>query len=104
MRPPVPRRSVLEQPVEPGARLGFEWRAVNFKPGETTFVDVLFERSNSGTLVTVRHHGWEGIREGHPARHGLVGAPFARMMGMWWGSLMSGLREHVLERGPRTPD
>jgi uncharacterized protein YndB with AHSA1/START domain len=83
---------------EPPTKLAFEWRAVNFKPDETTLVEVSFEPQNDGTVVTVHHHGWAALREGHPARHGLVGAPFARMMGMWWGSLMTALREHVASR------
>ena len=88
---------------EPGARLGFEWRAANFKPGEVTFVDVVFQASGEGTLVTVRHSGWSAIRDDHPARHGLEVAAFLRMMGMWWGSLMTGLREHVAERTKGAP-
>jgi hypothetical protein len=91
---------------EPGSRLELDWRAVNFKPrnGETTFVEVIFEPSGDGTLVTVRHYGWSALRDGHPARHGLEGAPFSRMMGMWWGSLMTSLREHVAERNADDQD
>lgn len=80
---------------EPGARLEFIWRGVNFAEGESTTVEVTFSEQNEGTLVRVRHFGWSGIREDHPARHGHVGAPFVRMIGMWWGTLMTGLREHV---------
>jgi uncharacterized protein YndB with AHSA1/START domain len=83
---------------EPPTRLALEWRAVNFKPHEKTFVEVTFEPSNDGTLVTVRHYGWSALPDGHPARHGLVGPAFSRMMGMWWGSLMTSLREHVADR------
>ncbi len=83
---------------EPPAKLGLEWRGVNFKPHEKTFVDVTFEPSNDGTLVTVRHHGFAELPDGHPARHGLEGAAFARMIGMWWGGLMTSLREHVATR------
>jgi hypothetical protein len=71
---------------------------VNFKPHEKTFVEVAFEPSGDGTLVTVHHHGWSALPDDHPARHGLVGAPFARMIGMWWGSLMTALREHIAGR------
>jgi uncharacterized protein YndB with AHSA1/START domain len=80
---------------EPPARLAFEWRAANFKPGEKTFVDVVFEPLGSGTLVTVRHRGWSAIPNDHPARHGEVGAAFVRSMGLWWGDLMTSLREHI---------
>jgi hypothetical protein len=31
----------------------------------------------------------------HPARHGLEGVAFTRMIGLWWGALMTALREHV---------
>jgi uncharacterized protein YndB with AHSA1/START domain len=79
---------------DPPARLVFEWRAANFAPAEVTEVEVLFEESPSGTLVTVTHRGWSQIRPDHPARHGLEVAPFLRMLGMWWGDLMSSLRVH----------
>ena len=51
-----------------------------------------------GTTVTVRHYGWGALRDGHPARHDLAPAAFARMMCLWWGALMTSLREHA-ERG-----
>jgi hypothetical protein len=68
---------------DPPGKLALEWRGVNFKPHEKTFVEVAF---------------WSALPDDHPVRHGLVGAPFARMIGMWWGSLMTALREHVAER------
>jgi uncharacterized protein YndB with AHSA1/START domain len=37
---------------DPPARLELEWRGVNFKPGEKTFVEVSFQPSGEGTLVT----------------------------------------------------
>jgi uncharacterized protein YndB with AHSA1/START domain len=80
---------------DPPGRLELEWRGVNFKPGETTFVTVLFGPSRGGTLVTVRHRGWSALRDDHPARHGLVGPEMSRMIGMWWGELLTSLREHV---------
>jgi uncharacterized protein YndB with AHSA1/START domain len=83
---------------EPGARLSFVWRGVNFAEGESTTVDVTFTAQNDGTLVRVRHFGWSSLPEDHPARHGLVAAPFARMIGLFWGSLMTGLREYVEAR------
>jgi hypothetical protein len=48
-----------------------------------------------GTLVTVHHRGWSALPEDHPARHGLTGAAFARMVGLWWGDLLTALREHA---------
>ena len=80
---------------EPPARLVFEWRAANFAPSETTEVEVLFEPTASGTVVTVTHRGWSRIRADHPARHGLEVAAFIRMTGMWWADLMSALREYA---------
>ncbi len=83
---------------EPPARFSFEWRGVNFKPQEKTFVEVAFEPAPNGTRVTVRHRGWSALAEDHPARHGLVGPAFSRMIGLWWGELMTSFREHVAER------
>ena len=80
---------------EPPSRLVFEWRGVNFAPGERTEVEVLFEPSPSGTLVTVTHRGWAGLRPDHPVRHGQEVTAFIRMMGLWWGDLLTSLREHV---------
>lgn len=81
---------------EPPHRLALEWRNVNFKPDERTFVEVRFSPSGHGTMVRVEHRGWSALPEDHPARHGLVGAEFVTMIGMWWGDLLSSLREHVL--------
>lgn len=80
---------------DPPARLSLEWRGVNFKPHESTVVDVTFAASGDGTTVTVRHRGWSALPDDHPVRHGLVGAELSRMIGMWWAELMRGLREHV---------
>jgi uncharacterized protein YndB with AHSA1/START domain len=80
---------------EPPARLELEWRGVNFKPHEKTFVEVTFEEMGEGTMVTVRHRGWSALPDDHPARHGLTGAAFSRHIGLWWGGLMTALREHV---------
>jgi uncharacterized protein YndB with AHSA1/START domain len=86
---------------EPPSRLVFTWGGANFSAGESTEVEVLFEPSNTGTRVTVQHRGWSAIREDHPVRHGLEGAAFSRMMGMWWGELMTGLREFIETRGSK---
>ena len=80
---------------DPPARLVFEWRAVNFAPSEKTEVEVTFEPTPSGTLVTVRHRGWSRIRDDHPVRHGQDAITFLRTMGGWWANLMSSMREHV---------
>ena len=80
---------------EPPSRLVLEWRAVNFAPDERTEVEVLFEPSPSGTLVTVCHRGWSQIRPDHPVRHGQDAPTFLRSMGLWWGDLMTSLRERA---------
>jgi uncharacterized protein YndB with AHSA1/START domain len=84
---------------EPPRRLVFQWRASNFAPAEQTEVEVLFQPSASGTLVTVEHRGWSQIRPDHPARHQLDVPAFIRMMGLWWADLMTSLREHLADPG-----
>lgn len=83
---------------EPPHRLAFEWRGVNFAPGESTHVEVWFRAAGESTLVTVRHTGFARLRDDHPAKHGLPPAEFSRMMGLWWGDLLTSLREHVAAR------
>lgn len=77
---------------DPPRRVVFEWRAVNFAPGEKTEVEVLFDETRSGTNVTVIHRGWARIREDHPVRHGQEPSAFTRTMGMWWGDLVTAFR------------
>jgi uncharacterized protein YndB with AHSA1/START domain len=83
---------------DPPHRLAMIWRGVNFKPHEQTLVEVGFAPQGDGTLVTVRHSGWSSLPDDHPARHGLVGPAFSREIGLWWGCLMTALREHVAAR------
>jgi uncharacterized protein YndB with AHSA1/START domain len=85
---------------DPPRRLALVWRGVNFKPHEQTLVEVGFAAHGDGTLVTVRHSGWSSLPDDHPARHGHVGAAFSRFIGLWWGGLMTALREHVAARRP----
>ena len=75
--------------------------AILVQPNESTLVAVRFEPKRDGTLVTVRHSGWSALPGDHPARHGLTGAAFSRMIGLWWGVLMTSLREHVAARQER---
>jgi uncharacterized protein YndB with AHSA1/START domain len=84
---------------QPPSRLVFTWRNANFAAEESTEVEVLFEPTTTGTRVTVRHRGWAALRRDHPARHGLEGAAFSRMIGLWWGDLMTALREFIETRG-----
>jgi uncharacterized protein YndB with AHSA1/START domain len=85
---------------EPPSRLVFEWRGANFAPGERTEVEVQFVASPSGTLVTVTHRGWASLRPDHPVRHGEEVPRFIRTIGVWWGDLLTSLREHVAPRDP----
>jgi uncharacterized protein YndB with AHSA1/START domain len=77
---------------EPPCQLAFTWRNANFAPHEQTEVEIQFEPTASGTLITVTHSGLAALRTDHPARHGLQGADFCRMIGLWWGEQMSSLR------------
>lgn len=77
---------------DPPARLVFEWRVANFRPDESTEVEVLFEATTSGTYVTVVHRGWAKIRPDHPARHGEEMRAFTRSLAAWWGDLMTAFR------------
>ena len=80
---------------DPPHRLSFEWRGVNFRPDESTLVEVEFQSIGDATRVTLRHSGWSRLPDDHPVRHGRVGAAFIREIGMWWGALLSSLREHL---------
>ncbi len=80
---------------ERGARLVFQWRIPNFAPGECTEVEVQFEAGEGGTRVTLEHRGWKALRKDHPARHGLDDNAYSRMLGMWWGELLSRMRSHI---------
>ena len=77
---------------EPPHCLKFTWRNTNFAADEHTEVEVEFAATASCTLVTVTHSGLSALRVDHPARHGLQGADFSRMIGFWWGEQMTSLR------------
>ncbi len=83
---------------EPPTRLLLEWRAVNFAPQERTELEVTFTPAASGTRVSVRHWGFAKLRPDHPVRHGAAPSAFIRDLALWWGSLMSALREHVARK------
>ena len=80
---------------DPPHRFAFEWRRPNYAAHEKTFVDVLFETSASGTLVTVTHSGFSALAEDHPVRHGESSAVFLRRTGRWWADQMTSLRLHL---------
>ena len=83
---------------QPPRQFQFELRGVNFAPGESTRVEVVFEAVPTGTRVTVRHSGWAALPPDHPVRHGQQGPAFIRAMGLWWGDLMTAFREFAGER------
>jgi uncharacterized protein YndB with AHSA1/START domain len=86
---------------EPGERLVFSWRGVNFKAHERTEVEVRFEAVGAGTRVTVIHRGFAALPKDHPVRHGQPEAAFIAGMGRWWGALLSSLRRRcVAPTGP----
>lgn len=87
---------------EPPHRLRFSWRNATFALAEWTEVDVAFAPQGEGTLVTVRHTGWEALRPDHPARHGMDDVAFARSVGLWWGEQLTALRLHALPPRPAT--
>ncbi len=80
---------------EPGVRLSFEMGGRDLRPGETTEVDIRFEKVNGGTRVTVVHGGWDAFADDHPVRHGLVGDAFQSMMGLWWADLLVAMRRYA---------
>ena len=57
---------------EPGKRLVFEWRGLNFDPGQVTEVELNFSPQGEGTCVTLEHRGWASLPQEHPVRHGLA--------------------------------
>jgi len=77
---------------EPPYRLVVEWRQGLFAPGEKTEVEVRFEKSGSGTRVTLEHRGWDAFPAGHPARHGYTGGAFVSMIGLRWADALTSLR------------
>ena len=95
--PDGPRVVVMGQITvwDPPNRFAFVWRAANFAPEESTEVEVLFEAAGEQTRVTVCHRGWAQLRADHPVRHGADAAGTIRNIGLWWGELMTSLREHA---------
>lgn len=79
---------------DPPTHFAFTWIGINFKPGESTVVEVWFEQRTNGTRVTLEHRGFAALRDDHPVRHGKPVVDFIRELGLWWGSLMTSLREH----------
>ena len=81
---------------EPPRRFAFEWRGAKFAETDATTVEVLFETAGAGkTRVTVNQRGWATLRPDHPVRHGAEGPAFIRRTGLWWGELLTSLRERM---------
>jgi uncharacterized protein YndB with AHSA1/START domain len=78
---------------EPPSRLVFTWKNATFAESDRSEVEVTFAATSRGTLVTVTHRGWAALRPDHPARHGLATDAFIRSVALWWGQLMTSLRE-----------
>ncbi len=83
---------------DPPHRLQLDWRGANFAAEERTEVEILFQPVGAKTQVTVHHRGWASLRPDHPVRHGLAAAAFIRMMGLWWGELLTSYRELAAEK------
>lgn len=79
---------------EPGSRLAFTWRQASFEAGQSTAVEVRFERVGDQTRVTVEHRGWETVPQQHVARHTFPDAIFLRRHAEWWQSLLASLARH----------
>lgn len=83
---------------QPPAHFAFTWSGINFEPGESTLVEVWFEQREAGTRVTLEHRGFASLRDDHPVRHGKPVVEFIAELGMWWGALMTSLRERAEAR------
>jgi hypothetical protein len=83
---------------DPPAHFAFTWIGINFKPDESTLVEVWFEQRETGTRVTLEHRGFAALRDDHPVRHGKPIAQFIGDLGMWWGALLTSLRERAESR------
>lgn len=82
---------------EPPAHFAFTWRGINFTPEQATLVEVWFEEASGGTRVTLEHRGWASLPDDHPVRHGKAVPAFIADMGLWWGALLTSLRERAEE-------
>lgn len=69
---------------EPGCRLRLELRNWSLGRGEPSEVDVQFDAVGDGTRVTVVHRGWGARPTG--------AAEFRTVVGLWWGTLLTGLK------------
>lgn len=86
---------------DPPAHFAFTWRGINFRDRDPdTVVEVWFEAATGGTRVTLEHRGFAALDADHPVRHGKPVEAFLRDLGLWWGSLVTSLREHAEPEPP----
>jgi uncharacterized protein YndB with AHSA1/START domain len=86
---------------EPGKRLVFDWRALAFRPGEITEVEVTFAPTEDGTRVTLEHKGWDVFPQTHPVKHGMPNPDFNALIGTVWARRLTGMRVHAEKRTDR---
>lgn len=79
----------------PGERLALSWRHANFGAEQETYVEVRFEAVGDETRVTVEHRGWDGIPQGHAARHGFPLSATQQRLAEHWRALLSEFRGRV---------
>jgi len=90
---------------EPGKRLAFEMGGRAFEPDDPwPLVDIHFEAGAAGTRVSLEMSGFERLPPDHGVFHGLEGAAFHGMMGLWWSDLIVALRARLRSREHETRD
>ena len=72
---------------EPGEHLSYTWREAGWGPGENTTVDIRFTPDGDGTLVSVRHGGWETVSG--PDRSGGYQQGWGELLG-WYADAANG--------------
>ena len=55
---------------EPGRRVAYSWRQVDWPAGEEMEIEVTFAPAATGTLVTINVRGWERLSGGEEIGHG----------------------------------
>ena len=58
-----------------------------------------FTRTESGrTQLVLVHGGFAALPPDHPVRHGEPATKLIARLGMWWGELLTSLREYARDR------
>ena len=113
--PPDVAFRIFTEEIDLWWRRGLKYRVAGTSPGsihmEPRQGGLVFESFESGSemkivetgkitlweppsRVTVTHRGWSRIRADHPVRHNLDMPSFIGMIGLWWGDLMTSLRDY----------